>query len=127
MKTITVGHFTSIAAVSIVLLTSACASQRNLPTAQLAVSQAALEDARRAGGREYAPVALTSAEEKLQRARTAADKKDYDSAQLLAEEAEADARLATASAQAAKSQNAALEVQKSVRTLQQELSTKTGQ
>jgi outer membrane PBP1 activator LpoA protein len=104
-----------------VVLFTACATPPSAPTDKVAVAQAAVEDAQKAEGRTYAPIALQSAEEKLVAARAAVKQDEYERAQRLATEAEVDARLAEVSARSAKDQNAAQEVQESIQTLRQEL------
>jgi hypothetical protein len=99
---------------------AACASVPP-PTEQMAVSRSALSDAQGAGAYEFAPVEMRTANEKLTRATAAMNDKDYARARQLAEQAEADARLAAATANSAKAQRALDEVQASIRTLQNEI------
>ena len=101
-------------------LLTACASVPP-PTEQMAVSRAAVTDAQGAGAYEFAPVEMRTANEKLTRATAAMNQKDYVTARRLAEQAEADARLAAATANSAKAQRALDEVQASIRTLQNEI------
>ena len=68
-----------------------------------------------------APVELQAARDKLSRAERAMADKDYDQARRLAEQAQADARLAEAKAQATRSERAVNELQDSVRALNEEL------
>src|SRR6202162_6279353 len=63
------------------------------PTEQMAVSKAAVANAVSAGGSEYAPVEMRTAQEKMDRANRAMEKEDYENARWLAEEAQADAGL----------------------------------
>jgi hypothetical protein len=95
------------------------------PTEQMAVSRAALSDAQAAGAYEYAPVEMRTANEKLTRATAAMNEKDYVTARRLAEQAEADAKLAAATSNSAKAQRALDEVQASIRTLQNEITRQT--
>lgn len=86
-----------------------------------AVARAAISDAVSAGGAQFAPIALRNAQDRLDRANAAiSDGRDRD-ARHLALEAEADARLAAATARAEKAERAATEVQASMRALQEEL------
>ena|SRR5437867_5170157 len=105
----------------LVLALAGCATTIPAPTEQMAVSRAAVNDAVSAGGAEYAPTALGAAQDKLARASAAMEAADYLSAQLWAEEAEVDARVAATTARSAKAQRAVAEVRESIRILQDEL------
>jgi len=91
------------------------------PTEQMAVSKSAIANAVSAGGSEYAPVEMRAAQEKMDRAQRAMQKEDYGDARWLAEEAQADARLAEKKAQSAKAQKAALVMQDDIRVLREEI------
>lgn len=106
------------------VLLAACASVP-APTEQMAVSTSAIANAASAGGAQYAPVELASARQKLERASLAMDKKDYVLARQLAEEAQADARLAEKTAESAKARKAAAVVQDDVRVLHEEINRKS--
>lgn len=102
-------------------LLSACASQKAPATADVAVSQAAVENAAQAGAAELAPAELLSAREKTEQAKRALADKDYKLARELAQQAEADAKLAQSKATSAKATSAANAVQENVRVLREEL------
>ena len=91
------------------------------PAENIAVARAAISDAVSAGSAELAPIALRNAQDKLDRANSALSSGRNRDARHLAEEAEADARLAAATARAAKADRAASEVQASLRALQEEV------
>ena len=95
------------------------------PTEQLAVSKSALANAVSAGGNEYAAVEMRTAQEKMERASQAVAKEDYEHARWLAEEAQADARLAEKKANSAKAQKAAIAMQDDIRVLGEEINRKT--
>ena len=95
------------------------------PTEQMAVSNSAIANAVSAGGAEYAAVEMKSAQEKMDRANRAMAKEDYDAARSLAEEAQADARLAEKKAQSEKARQAAVVMQDDARVLREELNRKT--
>jgi Domain of unknown function (DUF4398) len=94
------------------------------PTEQMAVSKSAVANAVSAGGAEYAPVEMKLAQDKMDRARRAMEKEDYENARWLAEEAQADARLAEKKAQSAKAQKAAIVMQDDIRVLREEINRK---
>lgn len=91
------------------------------PTEQLAVSKAAVGNAGSAGGNQYAPIALKSAMDKMDAAQRAMTQEEYLLARRLAEEAQIDAQLASATADAAKAQEAARQLQEGNRVLRQEI------
>jgi Domain of unknown function (DUF4398) len=97
-----------------------CASTKP-PTEQMAVSKSAIANAVSAGGSEYAPVEMRTAQEKMDRAQRAMQKEDYEVARALAEEAQADARLAEKKAESGKAQKAAVVMQDDNRVLREEI------
>lgn len=90
------------------------------PTAQIAVSKAAVAHASNAATTEFAPVELQSAKDKLARAEQAMAKEDYALARQIAEEAQADARLAEAKSETAQAQKAAQDSQDASRVLRED-------
>ena len=118
------------ATVAFALFMSGCASTPattsiSAPTEQMAISKAALNNARSAGGNEFAPLQFKSAMEKMEWAERAMGGKDYARARLLAEEVQVDAELAEAAARSAKAQKAADAVKEDNRVLRQEIDRKT--
>ncbi|MEO7742503.1 MAG: DUF4398 domain-containing protein [Usitatibacter sp.] len=105
-------------------LAAGCASTP-APTEQMAVSKLAIATAVAAGGPEHAAVEMKSAQDKMDRANRAMAKEDYDVARTLAEEAQADARLAEKKAQSDKAQKAAAVMRDDNRVLREELNRKT--
>lgn len=104
-----------------VLLTVGCSSLKTPATADVAVSKAAVENAAGAGGAEFAPLEMNSAREKIALANKAMLAKDYKLAVVLANQAQADAKLAQGKANSAKAQVAADALQDDVRILREEL------
>lgn len=94
------------------------------PKAELAVAQAAVANANSAGALQWAPAEMRTAQDKLGRAEAAMVAKENAQALNLANEASADAALATAAARAAKAQRAAVEVQEANRVLGEEIARK---
>jgi hypothetical protein len=91
----------------------------------MAVSNAAISSAVSAGGSQYAPVEMTAATVKMERARQAMAREDYENARWLAEEAQVDARLAEKKADSAKAQKAAMVVSDDIRALREEINRKS--
>lgn len=107
-------------AVFFLALVAGCASQP-APLEEMALARAAMNDAGSAGASEYAPIEFRAAMEKLNAAERAVGDKDYEQARLLAEQAEVDARLASAKARSEKARKAADAVQENIRVLRQEM------
>ena len=102
-----------------------CASTP-VPNEKLAVARQSVQRAEQAGAVELAPVEMQTARDKLARAEKAAAAKDGVPATQLAEQANADAQLAEATAQQNKSHKAAMELEASLQTLRQEAMRKDG-
>jgi Domain of unknown function (DUF4398) len=117
-------HWAAGAIVCAAVVTSGCATTPP-PTEQIAVSKSAIANAVSAGGSEYAPMDMKTAQEKMDRADRAMDKKDYDDARWLAEEAQVDARLAEKKAQSGKAQKAVIVMQDDNRALREEIDRKS--
>jgi len=110
--------FAVVAALSILTL-AGCASVEP-PREQMAVARAAVERASGPAAAE-APVEVSQAREKLDRANVAMAREDYDSARRLAEQAEADANLAEAKSHSVRADRALREVREGIRQLREEL------
>ena len=115
-STLTKG-LTALAAAAVAL--AACASN---PAAdeKIAVAKASVQRAEGSGAPEFAPVELAGARDKLARAEKDNADRNLQPAILLAEQANADAQLAEATAQQQRSHKAALEFDASMQTLRQE-------
>ncbi|MEY2689459.1 MAG: hypothetical protein RL375_3658 [Pseudomonadota bacterium] len=105
------------------LLLSACASTPP-PTAQMAVANSAVAHAVGAGAVELAPAEMALARDKMSRAVRAMEAKDHDTALALAEQAQLDAQLGEARAEAVKAQRSALAMQEASRALREEMARK---
>ena len=98
-----------------------CASLKTPATVDVAVSKAAVDNAAGAGGAQFAPLEMNTAREKLALANQALASRDYQRARDLANQAQADAKLAQAKANSAKAQQAADALQDDIRVLRNEL------
>jgi predicted S18 family serine protease len=114
----------TIFAAAILCLVVGCASVPP-PIEQMAVTKLAITNAMEAGSAEYAAGDLRAAQEKMTQANTAMTQEDYPKARWLAEQAQADARLAEKKSQAAKAQRAAATTAEDSRVLREELNRKT--
>jgi multidrug efflux pump subunit AcrA (membrane-fusion protein) len=104
-----------------VALTVGCSSLKTPAAVEVAVSKAAIANAADTGATELAPMEMTSARQKLLRANAAMMTKDYKQAIALANEAQADAKLAQSKANSTKAQAAAETLQDDIRVLREEL------
>jgi Domain of unknown function (DUF4398) len=104
---------------ALALTVAGCASTP-IPNEKIAVAKSSVSRAEQSGAPEYAPVEMAAARDKLARAEKAAADKDAQPATQLAEQANADAQLAEATAQQHKSHKAATEFDASMQALRQE-------
>jgi hypothetical protein len=111
-------------AAALLIVLGGCASTP-VPTAQMAVAEAAVQRANTSGTSDNAAAELQIAVSKLASARDAVAAKDYERARQLAEQVEVDAQAAELHAQAARSRKAAQETQDAARVLQEEINRKT--
>ena len=81
------------------------------------MAKASVQRAEQSGAQEFAPVELSTARDKLQRAEKAAADHDAQPATMLAEQANVDAQLAEATAQEHRSHKAAPELDASLQAL----------
>lgn len=103
-----------------VLIVSGCASTGDMPREQMAVARAAVDRAAGPAGAD-APLEVSEARNKLERATAAVARKDYDEARRLAEQAEVDANLAEAKSHSVRSNRALQEVREGIRQLREEI------
>ena len=114
-----------VGAISVAAVVMAGCASTPKPTEQIAVSKSAIANAVSAGGSEYAPVEMKTAQDKMDRANRAMEKQDYENARWLAEEAQADARLAEKKADSAKARKAAIAMSDDIRVLREEINRKS--
>jgi hypothetical protein len=103
---------------------AACASGGQPPRQEMENARATVTQARPVAEKD-APKELLNAQEKLGQAEAAMQAKHYEKARALAQQAEADARLAWTIAENARAQRRAEEVQTGNRTLREELERKS--
>ena len=98
------------ASVALALAVVACA-ETPAPTAQIRSAREAIARAEENGAKAIAPEPLQMAQNKLDAAQSAVQQKEMDKAAFMAEEAEADADLASATANAQRVSNTAEQLQ----------------
>ncbi len=101
-------------------LATSCASAPPRPTVELTRASALVDQAQQSGAQRYAAADLQSARDRLQQADQAAASGDNRQALWLASEAALDAQLATARAQSVPQQQAADQLEQSLKTLRAE-------
>jgi DNA repair ATPase RecN len=101
------------------LALGACASSP-IPNEKIAVARASVQRAEQSGAQDLAPVELSTARDKLQRAEKAAADHDAQPATMLAEQANVDAELAEATAQQHRSHKAETELEASLQALREQ-------
>lgn len=125
-KTITGFFITTIGALALV----ACASVPPPPTDAFQAADTAITNADKEGAVEFAPLELKSARDKMAQARNAVANEPSEEAVMQArrwaDEASADAELATARARAGRAAVVNAELQKNIDTLRQELKRSSG-
>lgn len=117
------GGIVILPAIALLIMLSGCASTP-APTEQMAVSAAAVGKAGDAGAGEAAPVEMQMAREKLDKAKVAMTKEEFDDARRLAEQAQVDAQLAEAKSRSGTARKAAGELREGIRVLREELDRK---
>jgi TnpA family transposase len=110
-----------LAGAALILSLAACASEKVPATADVAVSKNAVENAVSAGAADLAPAEINLAREKMMRANAALANKDYGLARDLANQAQADAKLAQSKANSAKATAAAAALDADLRVLRDEV------
>jgi hypothetical protein len=104
-----------------VVVAAGCSSLKTPATADVAVTNAAVENAVGAGGSQFAPVEMNAARTKLALASQALARKDYKLAMSLADQSRADAKLAQAKANSAKARAAADALEDDIQILREEI------
>lgn len=111
-----------IVSTGVLLALGACASSQKAPaTADVAVSKNAVENAVSAGAADLAPVEINLARAKMMEANKALAAKDYTRARDLANQAQADAKLAQSKSNSAKATAAANALDADLRVLRDEV------
>jgi hypothetical protein len=117
----------STALIGLVALLSGCAATPLQPSTEMTKAQSAIDQAERAGAREYATTDLNSSVQKMTQGQAAAAKGEKVQSEQLFEESYADAHLAQISAQGAKSAKDAADVDRGIATLQNEANRPSAQ
>jgi len=96
-----------------------CSTPRK-PAQEIEKAELAINTADVSPTPDVASLELRLAREKLERAKTALDEKEYDQARRLAEQAQVDAQLAEAKAESAAARESAVELEHTINSLRNE-------
>lgn len=99
----------------------ACATKGVPPVKEIATVEKAINVARDSNAKIYAPLELRYAEEKLNQAKAAFEREEYDKARQLTEEASMDAKFAEAKALSEKEKKLVQETKDSIQILRNEI------
>jgi len=100
---------------------SGCTTFATLPREKISEAGKGIIEARGSNATVYAPLELKTAEDKLADARVAFNKRDYDKATRLAEQAMVDADYARAKGTTVEVKKKAEELRQNIKTLRQEI------
>ena len=114
------GLFVVVLALTILGL-SGCSGLAALSRDNISEGDKAMLEAKESNASLNAPVELKAAEDKLEAAKAAFDKKDYDNANHLAEQALADVEYARAKGSSEKERKKADELRQNIKTLKQDI------
>ena len=114
------GLFVVVMALTILGL-SGCSGLASLSRDNISEGDKAMLEAKESNASLNAPVELKAAEDKLEAAKAAFDKKDYDNANRLAVQALADVEYASAKGSSEKERKKADELRQNIKTLKQDI------
>lgn len=105
----------------VALTIGGCASPGERPDADLNTAQNALQQAVSADAREYEPILLNDAQNKVTDAKNLIEREKYIEAERLLEQASVDAQLADARSETAKAKHAVKEINDNIESLRQKI------
>lgn len=103
------------------LALSGCASPGNPPTSELQSAENSLQQAVAADAREFEPILLNDAQNKVADAKKLIDQEKYTRAERLLEQAEVDAQLAGARTDTAKAKQAVEEINRNIESMRKQI------
>jgi len=119
-KRSTGGLFVVVIALGVLGL-NGCGGFRNVASEKISAGDKAVSGAKESNASLNAPVELKAAEDKLREAKAAFDKKDYENADRLGDQAWADADYAQAKGSTEKTRKKADEIRQNIKTLKQDI------
>ena len=111
----------AVMAAALLIGAGGCASTPDRPEGELATAAANIDQAQQAGAAEYSAAELAAAQDKLAKARAAAERDETVMARWLAEQAALDAELANAMTRSRKAESAVDELNETIEALRDEI------
>lgn len=111
----------AIMTVALLFSAGGCASTPDRPEGELATAAANIDQAQQAGAAEHSAAELAAAQDKLAKARAAADRDETEMARRLAEQAALDAELANAMTRSRKAESTVDELNDTIEALRDEI------
>lgn len=108
-------------ALGLAVVLAGCAGQGPRPDSELMAASSAVEQAEASLARQYEPVLLNEAQNKIADARELIDQEENDQARALLKQAEVDAQLAAARSETAKARQAVDEINKNIEQLRMQM------
>lgn len=109
-----------VACMSFSVLLLACASQHKPPLDLMSQAKLSIQEAEQAHAQEAAPLEMTLARDKLDKAEKAMSKENYLEARRMAEQSLVDSDLARSKVKMAQTKNTKQETEKTIQSLEQE-------
>ncbi|MEX0605698.1 MAG: DUF4398 domain-containing protein [Marinobacter sp.] len=100
---------------------AACAGPGPKPDSELQTAESAIQQAEASDAREFNPIILNDAQNKVADARELIEQEKYPEAERLLEQAEVDAQLAGARSETDKARDAVQQLNKNIETLRQQM------
>lgn len=104
-------------------LLAACAGPGPKPDSELQSAESSIKQAEASDARQFQPVLLNEAKNKVADARALIDEEQYTEARRLLEQAEVDAQLAGARSETEKAQRAVAEINNNIENLRRQLNS----
>lgn len=116
-------HYLGRAAVivGLAITIAACAGPGPRPDGKLQTAESAIQQAEASDAREFNPIILNDAQNKVADARELIEKERYAEAELLLEQAEVDAQLAGARSETDKARDAVQQLNQNIETLRRQM------
>ncbi|TYC56895.1 DUF4398 domain-containing protein [Marinobacter sp. BW6] len=113
----------TLTTLALATLMTACAGPGPKPDSELQSAESAIKQAEASDARQFQPVLLNEAMNKVADARALIDEEQYTQARRLLEQAEVDAQLAGARSETEKAQRAVAEINNNIENLRQQLNS----
>lgn len=112
---------TATGIIGIALITGGCASSGERPDSQLQTAEASIQQAVASDARDFEPVLLNQAQNRVADAEELIEQEEYLEAERLLEKASVDAQLAGARSETAKAEQAVAEINRNIESLRDQI------